>query len=234
MSRHLQRDIQEIHKRLMAQFGLVEQMSDKATRALCDRRTELVDEILKSDDQVNQAEVRIEEECLKILALHQPVASDLRRITTVLKINSDLERIADLACNVAERAKSVHLKENFPIPDGLPEMAQRSMSMVKLALDAFVQSDTALAKQVIQMDRRVDELNLAVIMELRGLMHQDSNLVDPALHCFSAARHIERIADHAENIAEDVIYLVDGEIVRHNHNDYFTRPPRPATNLAKE
>lgn len=234
MSRHLYRDIQEIHKRLMTQFGLVEQMSDKATRALCDRRIELVDEILKSDDPVNQAEVRIEEECLKILALHQPVASDLRRITTVLKINSDLERIADLACNVAERAKGVHARENFPIPDDLPEMAQRSMLMVKLALDAFVQSDAALARQVIQMDRRVDELNLKVIIELRGLMQQDSTMLESALHCFSAARHIERIADHAENIAEDVIYLVDGDIVRHNHDDYFTRSKRPPIDTAKK
>ncbi len=234
MSRYLYRDFQEIHNRLMTQFGLVEQMSDKSTRALCDRRVELVGEVIKADDQVDHAEVRIEEECLKILALHQPVASDLRRTTTVLKINSDLERIADLACNIAERAKCVHQRENFPIPDGLPEMAQRSITMVKLALDAFVQSDTTLAKQVIQMDRRVDELNLAVIIELRGLMQRDSTMVDSALHCFSAARHIERIADHAENIAEDVIYLVDGEIVRHNHNDYFTRPLRTTTNTAIE
>lgn len=234
MSKHLHRDVQEIHNRLMAQFGIVEQMSDKATRALCDRRVELVDEIIQTDDRVNHAEVRIEEECLKILALHQPVASDLRRITTVLKVNSDLERIADLACNVAERAKCVHERENFPIPHDLPEMAQRSMSMVKLALDAFVQSDAVLARKVIQMDRRVDELNLNVIMEMRDLMHQDSALVDAALHCFSATRHIERIADHAENIAEDVIYLVNGEIVRHNHNDYFTRPPRSTSHTANE
>lgn len=234
MSRHLYRDIQEIHKLLMAQFGLVEQMSDKAARVLCDRRTELVNEILKSDDPVNNAEVRIEEECLKILALHQPVASDLRRIATVLKINADLERIADLACNVAERAKCVHEQENFPIPDGLPEMSQRSMSMVKLALDAFVQSDAALAKQVIQMDRRVDELNLTVIMELRELMQRNPAMLGAALHCFSAARHIERIADHAENIAEDVIYLVDGDIVRHNHNDYFARSKRTPIDTAKE
>jgi phosphate transport system protein len=223
MSRYLQRDIQEIHNRLMSQFGLVEQMSDKASLALCQRRLELVDEVIRTDDRVDHVEVRIEEECLKILALHQPVASDLRRITTVLKINSDLERIADLACNIAERAQCVHVYAFFPIPDDLPEMAQRSMTMVKQALDAFVQSDTALAKQVIQMDARVDELNLSVIQELRGLMQQDKLLVEPALHCFSAGRHIERIADHAENIAEDVIYLVDGDIVRHNHNDYFTR-----------
>jgi phosphate transport system protein len=224
MSRYLQREIEALHNRLMNQFGLVEQMCYKATRALCDRCVEMIDEVIRSDEKVNHEEVGIEEECLKILALHQPVASDLRRVATVLKINSDLERIADLACNIAERAQAVHRRENFPIPDGLPEMAERSMTMVKYALDAFVQSDTARAMEVIRMDRRVDELNLNVIMEMRGLMQRDSSAIEAALHCFSAARHIERIADHAENIAEDVIYLVDGDIVRHNHNDYFSRP----------
>ncbi len=224
MSRYLIRDISEIHNRLIAQFALVEQMSDKATRALCDQRVELVDEVIRADADVDHNEVRIEEECLKLLALHQPVASDLRRIATVLKVNSDLERIADLACNVAERAQCVHQHAWFPIPDALPEMATRSMTMVKQALDSFVQSNMPLARQVIQMDARVDELNLLIIEEMRNLMKQDPALVEPALHCFSATRHIERIADHAENIAEDVIYLVDGAIVRHNHNDYFTRP----------
>jgi phosphate transport system protein len=223
MSRYLKRDIAEIHDRLIAQFGTVEQMSDKATRALCERRVELVDEVIRGDDEVNHVEVRIEEECLKLLALHQPVASDLRRIATVLKVNSDLERIADLACNIAERAQCVHQYPGFPIPDALPEMAARSMTMVKQALDSFVQSDERLAREVITMDARVDELNLQVIREMRQLMQEDPALVEPALHCFSAARHIERIADHAENIAEDVIYLVDGAIVRHKHNDYLNR-----------
>jgi phosphate transport system protein len=222
MSRHLQRDIQELHERLMKQFGLVEQMFFKATRALCWWETGLVYDVIRSDDLINISEVRIEEECLKLLALHQPVAGDLRRITTVFKVNVDLERIGDLASNIAERAKGVHEWENFPIPDGLPEMAERALEMVKLALDAFVQSNTALAKQVIGMDSRVDELNVTVIEELRSLMQRNSAIVAPALHCFSAARHIERIADHAENIAEDVIYLVDGDIVRHRHRQFWS------------
>lgn len=226
MSRYLLREVSEIHDRLMKQFGLVEQVTDKACRALCDRAISLVEEVIRADDQINHDEVRLEEECLKILALHQPVASDLRRITTVLKINADLERIGDLACNIAERAQCVHERESFPIPDGLTEMAERSIHMVRNAIDSFVQSNTRLALEVIQMDARVDELNLQVIEELRELMKSDSAMVEPALHCFSAARHIERIADHAENIAEDVIYLVDGDIVRHNHNDYFSQPAR--------
>lgn len=221
MSKHLQKDVDNLHHRLMSLFGVVEQMIDKAVRALCEQRVELADEVIESDSQVNQAEVEIEEECLKILALHQPVAADLRRVTTVLKINSDLERIADLACNIAERAQCMHEHPYFPIPDKLPAMVRQATTMVRLALDSFVESDLSLAKKVIQLDANVDDFNLSVILELQALMKQDSELVEPALHCFSASRHVERIADHAENIAEDVIYLVDGDIVRHRHGSFL-------------
>jgi len=225
MSKHLQKDVDLLHRRLMSLFGIVEQMIDKAVRALCEQRVELAHEVIETDTQVNHTEVEIEEECLKILALHQPVAADLRRVTTVLKINSDLERIADLACNIAERAECMHEHPFFPIPEQLPEMVQQATTMVRLSLDAFVDSDPALAKRVIQLDAAVDDHNLAVINELQDLMMRDSELVVPALHCFSASRHVERIADHAENIAEDVIYLVDGDIVRHRHGLFLDRNP---------
>lgn len=233
MSKHLQNEVDHLHSRLMSLFGIVEQMVDKAVRALCEQRGELATEVIQSDSRVNQTEVEIEEECLKILALHQPVAADLRRVTTVMKINSDLERIADLGCNIAERAQCMHEHPYFPIPDQLPDMVRQATMMVRLALDAFVDSDAALAKKVIQLDAAVDDYNLAVIEELQSLMRQDSQLVVPALHCFSASRHVERIADHAENIAEDVIYLVDGDIVRHRHgmfiddDRYRTKPENP-------
>lgn len=215
MSKHLQNDVQLLHRSLMSVFGIVEQMIDKAVRALCEQQVELAREVIGTDKIVDETEVRIEEDCLKILALHQPVAADLRRISTVLKINSDLERIADLACNIAERAQCMHEHPYFPIPDRLPEMVQQATRMVRMALDSFVEGDAELARQVIMCDQAVDDNNLEVIDELRELMKQDSGLVTPALHCFSASRHVERIADHAENIAEDVIYLVDGDIVRH-------------------
>lgn len=218
MSKHFSKDVEVIHKRMMSLFGVVEQMVDKAVRALCEQKVELAIEVIETDHEVNQTEVEIEEECLKILALHQPVATDLRRITTVLKINSDLERIADLGCNIAERAQCMHEHPYFPIPLQLTDMVGQSTMMVRLALDAFVESDVELAKKVIQLDASVDAYNLSVIEELQTLMRQDANLVEPALHCFSASRHVERIADHAENIAEDVIYLVDGDIVRHRHD----------------
>ena len=220
MSKHLQNDVDLLHRRLMALFGVVEQMADKSVRALCENRVELAQEVIDTDPKVNETEVEIEEDCLKILALHQPVAADLRRVATVLKINSDLERIADLACNIAERARCMHQHAYFPIPDQLTSMVRQSTLMVKMALDSFVNSDVDLAKRVIQLDQSVDDYNLAVINDLTELMQQDHQYVEPALHCFSASRHVERIADHAENIAEDVIYLVDGDIVRHRHESY--------------
>ena len=217
MAKHLQKDVDAIHRRMMSLFGIVERMIDNAVRALCEQKVELAVEVISTDHEVNQTEVEIEEECLKLLALHQPVAADLRRVATLLKINSDLERIADLACNIAERAQCMHVHPYFPIPDRLPEMARQASQMVRMALDSFVEGDVESAKQVIAMDAFVDEANLSVIHELQSLMKQDKSLVEAALHCFSAGRHLERIADHAENIAEDVIYMVDGEIVRHRH-----------------
>jgi len=218
MSKHLQRDLEKLNRTLMSNFGDVERMINLAKEALCNQQVELVDEIIQSDVLVDEREVEIEEECLKILALHQCVAADLRRLTTVLKINSDLERIADLACNIASRARGVHKYAYFPIPDDLPEMVNKACLMVRMALDSFVESDTQLANEVIQLDYSVDRLLLSVLDELRELMKKESEIIEPALHCFTAARQLERIADLAENIAEDMIYYIDGEIVRHRNN----------------
>jgi phosphate transport system protein len=217
MSKHLERDLEKLHRQLLTLFGTVEQMVDNAARALCERRLDLVDTVTLTDKQVNEADVLIEEDCLKILALHQPVAADLRRILTVLKINTDLERIGDLAKNIVERAEGLHQFPYFPVPEQLAAMARQAMQMVRMAIDSFVNSDTRLAKKVIHCDSSVDKSNREVILELQALMMSDPTLIEPAMHCFSASRHIERIADHAENIAEDVVYLVDGDIVRHKH-----------------
>ena len=219
MSKHFERDTERIHKQVIALFGKVEKMIDSAMRALCERELSLADEVFKRGRRSRcTTEVAIEEECLKVLALHQPVAIDLRRTITVTKINNDLERIADLACNIVERAQGLHQYAYFPIPNQLPGMAKVATEMLRKALDAFVTMDVELAKAVIVMDAEVDEGNLSVIEELKTLMMQDSSLVDPALHCFSASRHVERIGDLAENIAEDVVYLVQGDIVRHQHD----------------
>ncbi|MBM3965058.1 MAG: phosphate signaling complex protein PhoU, partial [Planctomycetes bacterium] len=164
---------------------------------------------------IDRAEVRIEEECLKMLALHQPVAADLRRITTMMKVNNDLERIADLACNIAQRADSLCQFPEFPIPSGINEMATMITKMVRSSLDAFVHRDVELAKSVIEQDDPVDAKNVQVIEKLSQLMSEDTSTIVAALHCFSASRHLEQIADHAVSIAEDIIYMVEGVIIRH-------------------
>jgi phosphate transport system protein len=217
MSRHLQRDIESLNNELLNISSMVEEMIDKATQALTERRYDLADEVVNSDEYVDQHEVHVEEECLKMLALHQPVAVDLRRIATVMKVNNDLERIADLAVSIAQRAQAMDEFPAFPIPDELPRMVVLSTQMVRGSMDAFVNMDNVAARRIIAMDRTVDQLNREIIAELQTVMQQRPELVPAAVHCFSAVRHIERIADHATNIAEDVIYLVEGDIVRHRH-----------------
>jgi phosphate transport system protein len=157
----------------------------------------------------------VEEECLKMLALHQPVAVDLRRIATVLKVNADLERIADLAVSIAQRAVAMDEFPAFPIPGPLRPMVLLATQMVRGAMNALVNTDNAAARRIIAMDKTVDQYNRDIIDELQALMQKRPEAVPAAVNCFSAVRHIERIADHATNIAEDVIYLVEGDIVRH-------------------
>lgn len=217
MTKHLQRDMENLQHELLSLSALVEDMIAKATRALREKDIQLACEVIDSDGEIDAREVHVEEKCLAILALHQPVAIDLRRIATSLKVNSDLERMADLAVNVAERAK--HLAQrDFVVPSTIDWMVDIAANMVREALDALVELDVALARKVCAKDDEVDELNRQVIDELLEIMHRDPSKVEAALHCFSAARHLERIADHATNIAEDVIYLVDGEITRHRNN----------------
>jgi phosphate transport system protein len=217
MSKHLQRDIDSLNTGLLSISSMVEEMIDKATQALADRRYDLADEVVKSDEYVDQHEVHVEEECLKMLALHQPVAVDLRRIATIMKVNNDLERIADLAVSIAQRAQAMDEFPAFPIPEQLPQMVVLATQMVRGAMNAFVNMDTASARRIIAMDKSVDQYNRDIIAELQTLMQKRPEAVPAAVHCFSATRHIERIADHATNIAEDVIYLVEGDIVRHRH-----------------
>ncbi len=224
MSKHLQRDIESLNSELLNISSMVEEMIDKATQALSERRIDLADQVVSSDEYVDRHEVHVEEECLKMLALHQPVAVDLRRIATVMKVNNDLERIADLAVSIAQRAKAMGDFPAFPIPESLPRMVVIATQMVRGAMDAFVNTDTATAKRIMAMDREVDQYNCEIISDLQILMQKRPELVAAALHCFSAVRHIERIADHATNIAEDVVYLVEGDIVRHRHHFDLSSP----------
>jgi phosphate transport system protein len=215
MAKHLQRDLDELQRDLLALAGLVEGQVHKAIRALQERDVRLAQEVIAGDPQVDLEENHIDEECLKILALHQPVAVDLRRTTAVMMITTDLERMADLAEEIAERAVHLARPPHLPISDKLQRMTDLTTMMVRQSLDSFVNLDTTLAQTVLRMDDEVDRYNVQIIDEIVQAMKGAPALIDPGLSMFSAVRHLERIADHATNIAEDVLYLVDGEIVRH-------------------
>jgi phosphate transport system protein len=215
MSKHLERDLENLQRDILTQAGAVEEAIHKAIRALQERNIQLAQQVIDGDSEIDEEENHVEEECLKILALHQPVAVDLRRTASALLINVDLERMADLAEDIAERAVSLARLPPIPIPEKLQRMTDLTTSMVRQSLDAFVNIDARLARLVCRLDDEVDRYNDAIILELIRLMRGSPEMVEPGLSLFSATRHLERIADHATNIAEDVIYLVEGEIVRH-------------------
>jgi phosphate transport system protein len=162
----------------------------------------------------------MEEECLKILALHQPVGSDLRLIVAILKINNDLERIGDLSVNIAERAVFLASPETIDIPLDFARMAENVESMLRRSLDALVNTDLAAAHEVLEADDEVDAINREMYVQVQDAIRQHPQRVERLIHLLSASRHLERIADHATNIAEDVIYMIEGEIVRHREEEY--------------
>ncbi|OYW15985.1 MAG: phosphate transport system regulatory protein PhoU [Planctomycetales bacterium 12-60-4] len=217
MSIHLVRDLDSLHQHLLTMSARVEEMIHAAVESLQLRDHDRAMAILTQDDVIDALDVQIEEACLKLLALHQPVAIDLRRITTVMKISAELERVADLGVSIAQRALGIISSPEVTVPENLQEMSRRALDMLQESIQAYVQLDVRLARKVCVQDEAVDALNREIIAELTLLMRSRSDLVDPAVHLFSASRQVERIADHATNIAEDVVYLVQGEIIRHRN-----------------
>lgn len=215
MSKHLHRDLDNLQRDLLALASLVEGSVHKAIQALQRRDGKLAREVIDGDGQIDREENHVDEECLKILALHQPVAVDLRRIASAMMISTDLERIADLAEEIAERALYLATQAHLAIPERLQRMTDLTTMMVRQSLDAFVNLNATEAKQVMRMDDEVDRYNNEIIQDVVQMMKKSPDLIEPGLSLFSAVRHLERIADHATNIAEDVLYLIDGEIVRH-------------------
>ena len=216
MAIHLNRDLENVQRRILSLASAVEQIVEKSIRALFERNARLARTLMESDTPIDMEENVIEEECLKILALHQPVAVDLRRVATIVKINTDLERMADLAVNIAERALALAQGPEVPVPATFRQMTDLTNTMVRDSLDAFLELDVDLAKRVCRLDDEVDRYNREIIEHVRDFMKQAPGNVEPGLHLFSAARQLERIGDHATNIAEDVVYLVAGKIIRHH------------------
>ena len=215
MARHLQAELDNLKKELLHIASMVESATEKALVALLERRAELAQEVIDEDDYIDDKEVRIEEECLKILALYQPVANDLRFVITALKVNNDMERVGDLAVNIAERALYLSTREMLTVTLDLPEMTSDVMTMLRGSLDALTRKDTELARRIIAMDDKVDEANRRIFKELKRMMRKSPDTIKRALHLLSTSRHLERIADLATNVCEDVVYMVEGEVIRH-------------------
>ena len=216
MSQHLRRDLESIERRLLLLATQVEEAARRSVTALIERRIDLAEKVIDGDLEIDRREVELEEDCLKALALHQPVASDLRFITACLKINNDLERIGDLAANIAQRAISLAARASVTIPprfgSGMMEVTSR---MLRESIEAFLKGDAQLARHVYEEDDQVDRDNRKVIENLLEGVHEDESYLEAAFELFSVSKSLERIGDHATNIAEDVIYLVEGDIVRH-------------------
>ncbi len=220
MSKHLQNEIEKLKKRILGLSAVVEDTVYRAIKSLKDRDAALAQSVIDGDTEIDLCEVDIEEECQKILALHQPVAHDLRFIIAVLKINAELEHIGDATVNISERVLFLVNEERIDIPFDFPGMAQKAQAMLHKSLDALVNLDAALAHEVILADDEVDTINAQMYGQVEKGIQAEPSRVDSYIHLLGISRHIERIADLASNIAEDVIYLVDGRIVRHRTEEY--------------
>ena len=213
--RHFTVELEELNHKLLEMGGLVESAIHRSVRSLVDQNKELAEQVIRDEPQINRMEMEIDGLATRLLALNQPVARDLRFLTSALKINTDLERIGDLAQHIAERSLSLmHHPLVKPMID-IPKMASLVQSMLLRCLDAFVNSDTEMARNVLLSDDEVDKLRDAVYAELLTTMQRDPGVVPAAVDLIFVARNLERIGDHATNIAEDVVFLVKGIDVRH-------------------
>jgi phosphate transport system protein len=215
MSKHLHVEIEKLKKRLLSLGAAVEENFRESIRAIEERNDKLARDVVEADLEIDKTEVEIEEECLKILALHQPVARDLRFIVSVLKVNNDLERVGDLAVNIAERALFLSVREKTQIPFDLKSMEEETRSMFEMCLDALVNADVALARRVCEADNKVDELLREAFARVQEAIRVHPDRIECLIAFLSVSRYLERIADHATNIAEDVTYMLEGEIIRH-------------------
>lgn len=219
MTKHIQRQIEVLKQKILYVGTLVEEAVAKAIVALINRDGSVAQKIIDADHVIDRMEVEVEEECLKILALYQPVAADLRFVVAVLKINNDLERMGDLAKNIAKRVEYLSKADPVDLPIDFRSMATNAQNMVKQSLDALVNADTALARQVRAEDDEVDQARQRIRKQILDAIRKQPDKVESLLKFNSVSKHLERLADMATNVAEDVIYMVEGEIVRHQHID---------------
>lgn len=215
MARYLIRELDKIKKKILSLGTLVEERVRMTSAAVENRDAAVAEKIIDSDWEIDEMEVDIEEECLKILALHQPVAVDLRFIVAAIKINNDLERIGDQAVNIAERVLTISKRPEMDFVFDYAPMAEKAEAMLKMSLDSLVTMDVDLAFKVITLDDEVDEIKTMAYDRIKATIKQNPERVGYLINLLLISRHIERLADHTTNIAEEVIYLIEGEIVRH-------------------
>ncbi len=215
MSVHLQREIAFLKKQVLSLCAIVEDQVEKAIRALVERDEALASEVERKDAEIDQREIEVEEECLKTLALHQPVAVDLRLIVAVLKINNDLERIGDLAVNIARKATALAAEPPLEVSFDIADMWTKTQAMLRDSIDALVNVDVGLAEAVCARDDEIDQMKHEMRLQIEETIRQHPDRTQAFLRLLAASRNLERIADCATNIAEDVIYMVEGRIVRH-------------------
>jgi len=213
---HYVREVERLRALLLSLSAAVEENLRKAVDSVMQRDQTLATQVIDKDREIDLLEVDVEEECLKILALHQPVANDLRFIVAALKINNDLERIGDLAVNIAERTIFLSTLSMPQTSFDFPGMAEKAQAMVQNSLDAMLNQDLELAESVRASDDEVDEINRAMYEQIKEGIRKEPDRINALIHLLSISRHLERVADHATNIAEDVIYMIKGEIVRHH------------------
>ena len=214
--RHFQEELEQLKTRLLEMGGIAEEQVRIAVKGLTDRDHDLIDRVLTGDDPLNALHIEIDNRCFTLLALYQPMAADLRTIVAAVKINTDLERVGDLAVNIAEAARRYVAHPPVKKLIDIPRMATIAQGMLRDSLDAFVRRDTALAQQVLDEDDRLDTLKNQIFRELLTYMLQDPSTIEPALDLILVSRHLERIGDHATNVAEDVIFIVSARDVRHH------------------
>jgi phosphate transport system protein len=217
--RHFQEDLDALKERLLAMGGLAEERVREAVHGVKDRDNDALDGVLSGDEPINEFHMEVDDRCFKLLALHQPMAADLRVIVAAVKINTDLERVGDLAVNIAEAGK--RYLQHAPVKPliDIPRMGELAQKMLRDALDAFVRRDMALAEKVLAEDDTLDALKTQIFRELLTYMLQSPETIEPALDLILISRHLERIGDHATNVAEDVIFILSAKDVRHHGSD---------------
>ena len=218
---HLQREIESLKKKIISLGAVVERVVWQATESIEQRDASLAAEVIRNDVEIDHAEVEVEEDCLKILALYQPVATDLRFIIAVLKLNNDLERIGDLAVNIAQRAQHLATVPRPEISFDFYEMSSHVQNMLKRSLGSLVNLSVEDALGVCNSDNIVDSMNRQMYKIAHDAAKKNPDQMENIAHLASVSRHLERIADHATNIAEDVIYMIKGRIVRHSPEKYL-------------